>query len=325
MQKILVTGATGLLGFHIVHELLNQGRSVCALVRSRNKAEKHLPPGCEIVVGDITDPESLQRAVKGCSVIYHCAGLPEQWLQDNTQFFKVNTRGTQNLIQVAEQHSIKKFVYISTVDLFATKAKQTYDEQTPLEPKKSPYTQSKFEADEIVTKAAQGGLPVVIIHPGAIYGSFYDPSQWFLKLICDLAHNKVPLLPPGGLPVVYVNDLAKGCILAELKAKPGERYILSESYQTWRDIGSIICNELGLEKAPAQMPKWLAFSVASAAESSALFTKKPPILHKALVDIFLMETYPNNDKAKIELGWRPTEFSVGVKKTVNSLQKSGYL
>lgn len=324
-RKALVTGATGLLGYHVVRNLLKEGREVRALVRSRGKASGILPADCEIAVGDITDPDSLGSAVRGCPVIYHCAGLPEQWLPDPERFFKVNAGGTENIVRAAEQEGISRLVYISTVDLFDVERGQPYNEQAPMAPKKSPYGQSKYEADEIVSIAVQNGLPGVFIHPGAIYGPFYDSSQWFLKLVTDLANKRIPLLPPGGLPMVYVDDVARGCILAETMASIGQRYILNSAYLTWREMGDIICRKLGLDKTPGEIPGWLAITIAGMAEALSGITKKPPIFHKALVRFWLIENQPQHDKARRDLGWNPVTFTEGVELTVNSLRESGVI
>jgi dihydroflavonol-4-reductase len=94
MDTTLVTGATGLVGYHIVHALLQRGRRVKALVRSIDKGKALLPSACELVQGDITDQAAVRRAMQGCSIVYHAAGLPEQWLPDPARFRHVNVGGT---------------------------------------------------------------------------------------------------------------------------------------------------------------------------------------------------------------------------------------
>src|SRR5512135_1179425 len=101
MDSPLVTGATGLVGYQIVQALLQRGRRVKALVRSIDKGRALLPEACELVQGDITDQAAVQRAMQGCSVVYHAAGLPEQWLSDPVVFHRVNVGGTQNALEAA--------------------------------------------------------------------------------------------------------------------------------------------------------------------------------------------------------------------------------
>ena len=121
MSTTLVTGATGLAGYNIVKVLLKRNRKVRALVRSIEKGRKILPNTVELVQGDITDKSSLIEAMKGCNIIYHAAGYPEQWQKDPETFHRVNVAGTQNMIDVAIESKIEKFIYTSTIDVFEGK------------------------------------------------------------------------------------------------------------------------------------------------------------------------------------------------------------
>jgi len=118
MDTTLVTGSTGLVGYHVVHALLQRGRRVKALVRSIDKGKALLPEACDLVQGDITDQATVRRAMQGCSVVYHAAGLPEQWLPDPARFHQVNVVGTQNALDVALLNDVKRFIDTSTVDIF---------------------------------------------------------------------------------------------------------------------------------------------------------------------------------------------------------------
>ena len=91
--RVLLTGGTGLVGSSIAQALVAAGRSVRAVVRSRERGQRVLPAAVELVEGDVTDPASLHRAVDGCAVVYHAAGLPEQWLPDPSIFQRVNVQG----------------------------------------------------------------------------------------------------------------------------------------------------------------------------------------------------------------------------------------
>src|SRR4051794_10505335 len=116
MDKALVTGGTGSVGFSIIEALLGQGQPVRALVRSVEKGRRLLPDGCELAPGDVTDRASVERAIEGCGVVYHAAGLPEQWLREADTFQRVNVGGTRNMIDVALAAKVSRFVYTSTID-----------------------------------------------------------------------------------------------------------------------------------------------------------------------------------------------------------------
>lgn len=319
VSKVLVTGATGILGCHVVKALIRNNRSVRILVRSPEKLVDTFFNQCEIVKGDITDVDSLAGIAKGCAVIYHCAGMPEQWIEDRNKFFKINRDGTQNMVNLACKHQIAKFIYISTIDLFDSKGKLTFNEKSTKDPKNTSYIKSKFEADFIVEEAIKNGLPAVFIHPGAMYGPHCSSTHWFSKLIEDFKEKKIPLLPPGGLPMVYAPDVAEGCLLAEEKASIGERYILNESCISWRTICDTIHYQLDTQKKIYEMPVWLAISMAAVLEKISSITRKPPLLQKNLIKIFLNNAEPINIKAIRELDWKPTIFASGVSETIKWL------
>src|SRR5512139_1026227 len=101
MPHVLLTGATGLLGNAVARQLVSEGRCVRALVRTPDRAREIVPRECELVAGDVTDAASVLAAARGCDVIYHASGLPEQWLRDPREFDRVNVDGTRNLVSAA--------------------------------------------------------------------------------------------------------------------------------------------------------------------------------------------------------------------------------
>jgi nucleoside-diphosphate-sugar epimerase len=96
-----------MVGNCIARALISEAREVRALVRSPDMARALLPAGVDIVRGDVTDAESLRRAAEGCSAVYHCAGLPEQWLADDATFDRVNVGGTKNAIEAALHYRVE--------------------------------------------------------------------------------------------------------------------------------------------------------------------------------------------------------------------------
>src|SRR6188768_1970210 len=106
MKTALVTGGTGMVGNCIAQALLAKGHRVRALVRSLDKGKRLLPEGCELVVGDITAPETLDTAVAGCDWVFHAAGFPEQWMKDNATFDRINAGGTENMLAAAKRAGV---------------------------------------------------------------------------------------------------------------------------------------------------------------------------------------------------------------------------
>ena len=284
MPVTLVTGATGLVGNAVVRELLARKRSVRALVRSPERAAKIVPAGCEIVAGDVTDSRSLEATMKDCDCVYHAAGLPEQWLKDPATFERVNVEGTRNVLTAASKARVRRFVYTSTIDVFAMRPGVEFDE-TVLDPspKHTYYERSKQKADALVTRALADGLPAVFLHPSGVYGPGPASSPGLNRAIAQLVRSEVPLLLPGSVPLVYVDDIGSGHVLAEEKGEIGERFILHESPQTLRQVVLAVREIAPEAKLPRTMPAWCARTFASVGEAVAGVVGRPPILARGQV------------------------------------------
>lgn len=325
MKTTLVTGATGLVGNNIVSQLVERQRKVRALVRDIDKAKGLLPSDVELVAGDITDRASLDRAVEGCEVVYHGAGLPEQWLPSDTTFEEVNTRGTANVCDAALGAGVSKLVYSSTIDTFVFPEPGASFDESELDPnpKATAYERSKQEADRIVVATEARGLDTVYLHPSGLFGPGPATSPGTNQLIADLANGKVPMLLPGGSPVVFSPDVALGHILAEERAISGSRFILSESYQSLQDIARAVRAATGNAKIPPTMPLFVASMVANLGEWVSSLTGKPPLLPKGQLVFLQYEARPLAERAKRELGWQPTPFLTALDETLGFLRSEG--
>jgi dihydroflavonol-4-reductase len=326
METTLVTGATGLVGYHIASALMRRGRSVKALVRSVEKARRILPEDCELMQGDITDKESVKRALQGCSVVYHAAGWPEQWKDDPNIFQRVNVGGTQNMIEAALEQGVRRFVYTSTIDVFYAGPGQEFDESIlDTRPKRTYYERSKQEADKRVSEALQKGLAAIFIHPAGVYGPGPTSSPGCNEMIAMLLRREMPLLPPGGFSMVFAADTGEGHVLAEEKANPGSRYILSEGYYEFSDVARRVFEELGIDqKLPPVMPAPVARVVSNLGEWLARFTHQPPLLPHGGLEFLLWRGHACGDKARRELGWSCTPLRAGLQKTIEFLVKQGH-
>jgi len=302
-----LTGGTGIVGNAIAAELVRRGRRVRALVRSLERGRALLPAQCELVQGDVTDAASVKAALDGCDVVYHAAGLPEQWLPDPGTFARVNVGGTRIVADAARAVGVARFVYTSTIDVFACIPGVPFDEGTiAVTAKPTHYERSKQEADHYVAELQEHGFPAVFLHPSAVYGPVPAASPGLNQLVADLARGKIPMLLPGGMPVVYAADVATGHLLAEATA-PGSRFILSESYLTLADIAAAVSERTGA-KVPRVMPSIVAHAVAAAGEGLARLTGKPPLIPHGQLLFLESQTRPDAARARRVLGWAPTTF-----------------
>ena len=330
MRTTLVTGATGNVGNAIARALVEQSRPVRALVRDPGRARDLLPAAVELARGDVTDPGSVAAAMADVGTVYHAAGLPEQWLPDPDTFTRVNVGGTRTLVEASRDAGVARFVYTSTIDVFAWRPGEPFDEAVlDPAPKHTHYERSKQAADRLVQEAVDGGFPAVFLHPSAVYGTSPTTSPGVNDLLCRLVKGEIPMLLPGTMPLVFADGVARGHLAAE-QAAPGSRYILSES--VWSlpalasEMSAAVRAVLGVDvKLPSVLPELVARGVSWLTETLSLVTRRPPLLPAGQLEFLLSGATPVAERARRELGWRPTPLAEGLRTTVRWLVERGAL
>jgi dihydroflavonol-4-reductase len=321
MGRTLVTGSTGLVGHNIVQALLADSREVVAMVRSLDKGRRLLPDAVTLRQGDVTDPAAIRAAMDGCDVVYHAAGHPEQWLRDEGIFERVNVGGTRHMVEAALDLSVKRFVYTSTIDVFAAARGEPYDEsEIDAADKGTVYERSKQAADRLVATAVEKDeLPAVFVHPAAVYGPGPAASPGINDLVERLRDGKVPGLLPGGMPVVYAPDVGRGHVLAE-GAEVGDRFILTERYVELVDLAQVIVEALGSGKVPRVLPLWLVKIVSAAGAQLSRLTGRPPLVPAGQLHFLQWGARPSSQHARDRLGWHTVPLPEGIAHTVAYLQ-----
>ncbi len=311
-------------GFNIIQSLLKRNYNVKALVRNLAKGQRLLPKECQLVVGDICDPDSLTGALKDCQWVFHAAGFPEQWMKNDDTFQAVNVQGTANMIEAAFNAKIERFIHTSTIDVFLGVEGQQYDESViDPNPKGTLYERSKQQADQLVVAAMEKGLPAIFLHPAGLYGPGPTDSPGMNDFFTKLKNKEVPVLLPGGLPLVYGPDTGEGHVLAAEQAAIGERFILCESYFSLTELAKTALTEINpQQKVPPVMPLGIAKVVAYVGEILENLINKAPLIPKGQLHFLQWQAIPMSNKAQKQLGWQPTAFKEGLKNTLNYLFKS---
>ena len=326
MSATLVTGATGTVGHAIATQLVATGAEVRALVRDLERAKTLLPAGVEPVAGDVTNPASVAAAVAGCERVFHAAGLPEQWRLDTGDFRCVNVEGTANVVDACLAHGVERLVYTSTIDVFAWTPGKPFDEsQLDPQPRPTAYERSKQEADRLVVAALERGLDAVFLHPSAVYGPAPVVTVALNDFLIRLAKRKIPMLLPGGMPVVHAEDVAAGHLAAADQASSGERFILSGPYLTLREIALAVREQIPRAKVPPVMPMAFARAIAGVGESVAKLTKHPPLIARGEQIFLASHPVPVADRAGNTLGWQSRPVDQGFAETLASFRERGLL
>lgn len=324
-MRVLVTGATGMVGNGIARRLVADGHEVRALVRPSSDRSA-LPDGVVAVFGDVTDPTSLPSAVDRCEVVFHAAGLPEQWRRDESDFDRVNRQGTANVLAAARDAGVRRVVYTSTMDVFRKGPDGALREDQPdPEPKPSAYERSKVAAEREVDRFLEDGLDVVLLNPAAVYGP--SPTDTgTTQLFTRIAQGKVPMLPPGGMSLAFVDAVAAAHVAAVERGATGERHLLADTYVTIRDLARRVSDALGLErKLPPVAPVWLLRAVARGSAPVARALGIPPLLAPGELEFLLWEAQVDNTKACEQLGYEPVDLDTGIARTIEHLRSTGRL
>ena len=323
-MRALVTGATGKIGNAVARMLGERGDEVVALVRDPAKARELLPEGVELARGDVTDPASLRGAAEGIDGAFNCMGLFEQWFADPGVFDRVNAEGARNVVAAAREAGAKRVVHTSTFDVFHAPQGGTVSEAEVADyPKDTAYERSKQLAERLVVEEGERGIEVVIANPSSVYG----PGPWqgtgLDRAIRDAIRKRLPAAPPGGMTLVFVDDVAAGHLAAFDRGRPGERYILADGYAEMHQLISLAVQEAGRGRVPPKLPVGFAKGMARTGEAVSRLIKRPPLLGSGQLTFLLWQARASNEKARTELGVEFTPLQEGVARTVRWMSETG--
>jgi dihydroflavonol-4-reductase len=315
MKPVLVTGASGFLGWHVARVLTERGYAVRALVRP-GSAVREL--AVETVTGDLRDPESLARAAAGCGLAFHVAADYRLWAKNPDELYQSNVEGTRNLLEAARRAGVERVVYTSTVGCIGIPPEGLGDENTPvsLGAMAGHYKRSKFLAEQVALEYARAGFPVVIVNPTAPVGDHDVKPTPTGKIVLDFLNGDMPAFIDTGLNVVDARDTAEGHLLACERGKPGERYILGAENLTLAQILATLARIAGRKAPTAKLPYAVAYVAGCCSTAWAGLTGAPPRVPMEAVRMAKKKMWVSHEKAARELGFRPGPAERGLARAV---------
>ncbi|HSP68161.1 MAG TPA: hopanoid-associated sugar epimerase [Bryobacteraceae bacterium] len=324
MKTTLVTGATGFVGWHVARALLERGDSVRALAREPVKLREL--PGIAPIQGDLRDPASLQRAVEGCSVVFHVAADYRLWTREPEEMYRSNVEGTRAMLDAARRAGVERFVYTSTVGCIDVPSNGVGDEGMParLEQMQGPYKRSKLLAEHVALEFAERGFPVVIVNPTAPVGDHDFKPTPTGKIVVDFARGAIPAYVDTGLNLVDVRDVAWGHLAACERGTAGERYILGSENMTLQQILETLAGILGRKAPRVQIPYAVAYAAGVASTAWANLTGKEPRAPLDAVRMSRKKMWVRHDKAARELGYSPGPAADALARAVAWFRDNGY-
>ena len=324
MKPTLVTGATGFLGWHVAHRLLARGEKVRALVRDTGRVREL---DGEIVVGDLRDPKSLERAAAGCGVVYHVAADYRLWVKDPAELHRSNVEGTRNLLTAARDAGVERVVYTSTVGCIGMHGDALGNEDSPVDlgQMSGAYKRSKFEAEQVALEFAHAGFPVVIVNPTAPIGDRDFRPTPTGKIVVDYLKGDLPAFIDTGLNLVDVEDTAEGHLLACARGVSGERYILGSENLTLQQILTRLAAISGGKAPRWRIPYAVAYAAGLASTGWANLTGQEPRAPIDAVKMARQKMFVSLDKAKRALGFTPRPVDGALKRAVDWFRANGYV
>ncbi|HEX8743677.1 MAG TPA: NAD-dependent epimerase/dehydratase family protein [Thermoleophilaceae bacterium] len=319
-MRAFVTGGTGFIGGRLVAKLRERGDEVVALVRNPDRAADLQRAGVELIEGDLTSVDAIRRGVEGCDACFHGAaiykvGIPKS---QHAEMYETNVRGTERVLDAAAQAGVPKIVYVSTINVFGNTRGEVVDEsyRRPNGDFLSYYDRTKYEAHQVALDRIQKGAPVVIVQPGGVYGP--DDHSEIGNMIDQFRAGKLPLVPfpETGLNMVYVDDVADGCILAFEKGEIGESYVLGGEITTMRGILEKVAAIDGKKAPKRALPTGLLKVMAPAGPLVGKVMGMAPNMRELISASDGVTYWGRDDKARERLGYAPRDLETGLRQTL---------
>jgi nucleoside-diphosphate-sugar epimerase len=329
-MKLFITGVTGYIGHKLMLAAINKGYTVHALVRDPSSSQLIANDKIEYFKGDITNYDSVVKAMENCDAVMHAAGITQLWHRDRSVFYRVNVGGTKNVLEAACFHNVKKFVFTSTCGVLGPSFKYPVSEEDPrITPFENDYEISKHCAEELVKEYSRRGLFAIIAALPRVYGpGLMTNGNPVSKLIGDTIKRKIGFIPDAKQVVgnyAFIDDVIEGHFLALQKGLGGEKYNLGGENHSYEEFFNSIRNASVQKIRLVTVPKFLLKTAGKFAFSISLFTKRHTHLTPAIIDRLYQNRAVSCEKAIRQLGYHITPLENGIQQTIQFLKAKNYV
>ena len=327
-SRVLVTGASGLVGANLVRSLVEQGRNVRAMVHEDHRALDGLD--VETISADVRDQQTLGRAMDGVEVVYHLAGSISLEMDSRPEMMAINAVGTHNIVAACLESKVRRLVHFSSIHAFAPgPGDALVDETCPLAQARDlecgVYGITKAEGERVVQAAVAAGLDAVIVNPTAILGPFDFQVSALGEVLLALARGKLPaLVADASYDFVDVRDVVNAALAAESRGRRGEHYLLPGTRLSLVELARLWAEACGRPAPRWAAPMWLARVGAQFAPPLARLRGRRPLFTSESLCV-LRDRHPiSGRKAESELGHRPRPLAETLRDTFAWMQAEGW-
>ncbi len=320
-----MTGGTGFVGGAVVRALVEQRWDVVALARTEASAGALARAGARVALGDVGHPDSIRRAVTGCDVVFHAAGLNASCLPDPSPLFRVNVEGTRTVLETAARAGVRRFVHTSSAAVIGEPAGTVGREDTAHRGWfLTAYERSKFDAERLVLDRGPAlGLEVVCVGPASVQGP--GRAEGTARLLLAAARGRLPQAVDAGLSFVDIDDCALGHVRAAERGRPGERYILSGGSVRVRQALRLLRGITGRPSRTWFVPGRAVLPAAALVEVAARALGRTPPVCREVVRAGLHGHRYDGSRATRELGLVYTPLEETLRRTVAWFAAQGLL
>jgi dihydroflavonol-4-reductase len=327
-MKVFLTGVTGFIGSHVARALAIEGAQLRMLVRKTSNLANLVGIDGETHVGDLSDPDSLQPALAGCDAVVHVAADYRLWIPDPKAMYRANVDGTRELLRLAREAGVKRFVYTSSV---ATMHFRTdglvVNEDTPvaLSDMVGHYKRSKFLAEREAVAAAEAGQQVVILNPTTPIGPNDSKPTPTGRIFVDFLNGRFPAYMDTGLNLVDVAEVARAHAAALILGQPGKRYILGGENLTLKQILDKMSAITGIPSPTMKVPFAVAATYAFFEEwITGRIRGREPRATLEEVRMGRKKMYASSAHAQQELGFRIVPVNPAMRAAIEWFRANGY-
>ena len=327
-MKVFLTGATGFVGHHVARELSAQGAELRLLVRKTSKLANLEGIVGDTHVGDLSDPASIMPALADCDAVMHVAADYRLWIPDPKAMYRANVDGTRELLRMAREKGVRRFVYTSSVATMGfRKDGIIINEDSPvaLDWMVGHYKRSKFLAEQEAILAARAGQQVMILNPTTPIGSNDVKPTPTGRIFVDFLNRKFPAYLETGLNLVDVQEVARTHVAALEIGRPGERYILGGENLTLKQILDKMSAITGIPSPTLKIPFAVAAAYAFFEENiTGRLRGKEPRATLEEVRMGRKKMYASSAKAQQKLGFRVAPVYPAMRSAIEWFQAHGY-
>lgn len=325
MKSILVTGAAGFLGRHLIEQLKFSEPEAALRILARGLTPWEQDSRVEVVHGDVTRAEDVLRAAEEASEIYHLAGLVSRDPADQEVLYRTHIEGTRNVCEASRRRGVSKVVMVSSSGVLAVGRKPlAYGEESDYKNDvvaEWPYYLSKIFAEKLALDYARRySLPIVVVNPSLVLGPG-DDHQSSTGDIALFLEGQILAIPRGGLNFVDVRDAAAGLIAAMRHGRSGERYLLGGVNWTFRELIENVARIADRRAPKLELPLKLSLTSARLLRRTFPLLGKSFKLDDASIKMSAFFWYCDSSKARRELGFRTREPVETLRDTVEDLRR----